>query len=55
MAELETALKIEPKYMPALYHLGRIASQRTFLRNLNTPSVADRTNLCQDRNYSVGD
>jgi Tfp pilus assembly protein PilF len=26
MAELETALKIDPKYMPALYHLGRIAS-----------------------------
>ena len=26
MAELEAALKIDPKYMPALYHLGRIAS-----------------------------
>ena len=26
MAELETALKIDPKYMPALYHLGRITS-----------------------------
>ena len=26
MAELETALKIDPNYMPALYHLGRIAS-----------------------------
>ena len=26
MAELETALKIDPKYMPAFYHLGRITS-----------------------------
>jgi Tfp pilus assembly protein PilF len=26
MAELETALKIDPTYMPALYHLGRIAA-----------------------------
>ena len=26
MAELETALTIDPKYMPALYHLGRLAS-----------------------------
>src|SRR5438552_14332926 len=26
LVELETALKIEPTYMPALYHLGRIAS-----------------------------
>jgi tetratricopeptide (TPR) repeat protein len=26
MAELETALKVDPKYMAALYHLGRAAS-----------------------------
>ena len=26
LVELETALKIDPQYMPALYHLGRIAS-----------------------------
>jgi Tfp pilus assembly protein PilF len=26
LVELETALKIDPHYMPALYHLGRIAS-----------------------------
>jgi Tfp pilus assembly protein PilF len=26
MAELETALKLDPHYMPALYHLGRISS-----------------------------
>lgn len=26
MTELETALKIDPKYMPAFYHLGRVAS-----------------------------
>jgi Tfp pilus assembly protein PilF len=26
LVELETALKIDPLYMPALYHLGRIAS-----------------------------
>jgi len=26
LVELETALKIDPRYMPALYHLGRVAS-----------------------------
>ena len=26
LVELETALKIDPHYMPALYHLGRVAS-----------------------------
>ena len=33
LVELETALKIDPRYMPALYHLGRIAS----LANTNLP------------------